>query len=46
MSEQAQRIIAQNKTTQEKTLDLGNCGLTAAARGFGLCLGGAVDFEQ
>jgi internalin A len=28
MSELAQQIIAQNKKTKDKTLDLGNCGLT------------------
>ena len=28
MSEYAQKVIAENKRTQNKTLDLGNCGLT------------------
>ncbi len=28
MSKLAQKLIAQNKKTQNKTLDLGNCGLT------------------
>lgn len=29
MSDLAQRIIAQNKQTRDKTIDLGNCGLSA-----------------